>query len=51
VKEKNEKYKYKDAMKDENIGDWGNADADSENKIKGLDTKSLGIEGVEMVNS
>jgi len=49
----NDKNKYKDAMKDENIGDWGNADADldSENKIKGLDTKSLGIEGVEMVNS
>jgi len=52
-KEMNDRNKYKDAMKDENIGDWGNADADldSENKIKGLDTKSLGIEGVEMVNS
>ncbi|CAL4123311.1 unnamed protein product [Meganyctiphanes norvegica] len=50
-REMNEKNRYKDAMKDENIGDWGNADADSDNKIQGLDTKSLGIEGVEMVNS
>lgn len=51
-KELNEKNKYKDAMKDENIGDWGgNTDSSSENKIQGLDTKSLGIEGVEMVSS